>query len=296
MFTFAWPTPAHRPRRANEAPPTAASVRPRTTAYARERHAGFSVGPRPVLPTGTRACRRRVPHPAYPPDLSRTGCRRRRTADRPVRAGVRQRSESLDPDRDVVAVLREHRRVAVEADAGRRAGEEQGVRIERERPTAERDEFADARDEVRRRAVLQPLAVDLRPDVQVVRVGNLVRRDQLRPDGCERVEVPLPDPLAVAVLAVAGRHVGLDEGARDVLERLHPLHAPGFPPDHRGGRGRDRPGSPPRPNAERTGPLVTDVVHAARGRRLALGHDDAPGETRGALEEFILDSLHAAPQ
>ena len=45
-------------------------------------------------------------------------------------------------------------------------------------------------------------------------------------------------------------------------------------------------------DAARMGQLITDVIHAARGRRLALGHDDAPEEARRAIDEFILTSLH----
>ncbi len=44
-------------------------------------------------------------------------------------------------------------------------------------------------------------------------------------------------------------------------------------------------------DAERMGQLITDVIHAARGRRISLGHDDAPEEARRAIDEFILDSL-----
>ncbi|MCD2204746.1 TetR/AcrR family transcriptional regulator [Halobacterium sp. KA-6] len=44
-------------------------------------------------------------------------------------------------------------------------------------------------------------------------------------------------------------------------------------------------------NAERMGQLVTDVIHAARERRISLGHDDAPEEARAAIDEFVLDSL-----
>ena len=46
-------------------------------------------------------------------------------------------------------------------------------------------------------------------------------------------------------------------------------------------------------DAERFGQLVTDIIHAARGRRLALGHEDAPTEARRAIDEFVLDSLYA---
>ena len=44
---------------------------------------------------------------------------------------------------------------------------------------------------------------------------------------------------------------------------------------------------------ERTGQLVTDVIHAARGRKLSLGHDDAPEEALRAIDEFVVDSLLA---
>ena len=46
-------------------------------------------------------------------------------------------------------------------------------------------------------------------------------------------------------------------------------------------------------DAELMGQLVTDVIHAARGRRISLGHDDAPEEARRAIDEFVLDSLDA---
>ncbi|MFC4450953.1 TetR/AcrR family transcriptional regulator [Halorussus aquaticus] len=45
-------------------------------------------------------------------------------------------------------------------------------------------------------------------------------------------------------------------------------------------------------NAERMGQLVTDVIHAARERRISLDHEDAPAEARKAIDEFILDSLY----
>jgi hypothetical protein len=44
-------------------------------------------------------------------------------------------------------------------------------------------------------------------------------------------------------------------------------------------------------DAARMGQLVTDVIHAARGRKLSLGHDDAPEQARQSIDEFVLDSL-----
>jgi len=45
-------------------------------------------------------------------------------------------------------------------------------------------------------------------------------------------------------------------------------------------------------DAERMGQLITDVIHAARGRRMALGHTDAPEEARKAIDDFVLSSLY----
>ncbi len=44
-------------------------------------------------------------------------------------------------------------------------------------------------------------------------------------------------------------------------------------------------------DAERVGQLVTDLIHAARERRLSLGHEDAPEQARQAIDELVLDSL-----
>ncbi|MFB6251996.1 MAG: TetR/AcrR family transcriptional regulator [Halobellus sp.] len=41
------------------------------------------------------------------------------------------------------------------------------------------------------------------------------------------------------------------------------------------------------------GQLITDVIHAARERRLALGHESAPEEAPRAIDEYVLDSLLA---
>ncbi len=45
-------------------------------------------------------------------------------------------------------------------------------------------------------------------------------------------------------------------------------------------------------DAELMGQHITDSIHAARERRLSLGHEDAPEEARRAIREFILDSLY----
>ncbi|WP_458190248.1 TetR/AcrR family transcriptional regulator [Haladaptatus sp. NG-WS-4] len=45
-------------------------------------------------------------------------------------------------------------------------------------------------------------------------------------------------------------------------------------------------------DANLMGQLVTDVIHVGRERRISLGHDDAPAETRRAIDEYILDTLY----
>ncbi|QLH79476.1 TetR/AcrR family transcriptional regulator [Halosimplex rubrum] len=44
-------------------------------------------------------------------------------------------------------------------------------------------------------------------------------------------------------------------------------------------------------DADLVGQLITDVIHAARGRRISLGHEDAPEQARRAVDEYIVDSL-----
>ena len=49
-------------------------------------------------------------------------------------------------------------------------------------------------------------------------------------------------------------------------------------------------------DADLMGQHLTDTIHVARERRLALGHDDAPDEARRAIDEFVLDSLYPASE
>ena len=37
--------------------------------------------------------------------------------------------------------------------------------------------------------------------------------------------------------------------------------------------------------------LITDIIHAGRGRRISLDHQDAPEQARRAVDEFVLSSL-----
>lgn len=45
----------------------------------------------------------------------------------------------------------------------------------------------------------------------------------------------------------------------------------------------------------RMGELITDLIHVSRERRVTLGHEDAPRETRRAMDEFVLNSLYDEP-
>jgi AcrR family transcriptional regulator len=41
----------------------------------------------------------------------------------------------------------------------------------------------------------------------------------------------------------------------------------------------------------RVGQLITDMIHVARERRLALGHEDAPEEMRASIDDFVVERL-----
>jgi len=43
---------------------------------------------------------------------------------------------------------------------------------------------------------------------------------------------------------------------------------------------------------ELMGQFVTDAIHVARSRRISLGHDDAPEQTREAIHRFVLPMLY----
>lgn len=44
-------------------------------------------------------------------------------------------------------------------------------------------------------------------------------------------------------------------------------------------------------DVEHTAQFITDTIHAARGRRISLGHEEAPEQARRALDEFVVASL-----
>ncbi|MFP4590877.1 MAG: TetR/AcrR family transcriptional regulator [Halobacteriales archaeon] len=44
-------------------------------------------------------------------------------------------------------------------------------------------------------------------------------------------------------------------------------------------------------DTHRMGQLITDLIHVSRERRVFLGHEDAPAETRRAIDEYVLPAL-----
>jgi hypothetical protein len=104
----------------------------------------------------------------------------------------------------------------------------------------QREELAQVRHEERagvdhraRVAVLIAVAVDLEPQVQVLRVGHLVARDEERADGTERVAALALVPLAEALeLVLALGEVVDDAKTRDVLERALWAHVLRRAADH----------------------------------------------------------------
>ena len=117
-------------------------------------------------------------------------------------------------------------------DAGRRAGRDHVAGLEREGLRAVTDDRGDAEVHVGGAGLLQRLPVHVAGDRERLRVGDLVGRDQDRPHRAEGVERLAADPLAVAELQVAGRHVVEAGVAEDVGERVRLGDASRGPADH----------------------------------------------------------------
>ena len=132
---------------------------------------------------------------------------------------VRERADAVDLDRDLVAGLQQPLRVAEDADAGRRPGEDQVARLEGRRLRRVADDLVDPEDQVRRRRVLHDVAVQDRADPERVRIADVGGRDE-RADRAERVRRLAARPLAVAELEVARGDVVRDDVAGDRLERV----------------------------------------------------------------------------
>src|SRR5438034_545822 len=162
----------------------------------------------------TRGCGRRSSTTAA---LGRPSLRRRSAL---AQNRVRERAETVDLDRHLVAVLQEDRRLAGEADPRGRASRDQVVGLERHRQACERNHLGDREDHLCRRRILHHLAVQGAADPERLGVGNLLSRDEARADGAERVDRLRPRPLAVGELQVAGADLVDADVAADGLERL----------------------------------------------------------------------------
>ena len=158
--------------------------------------------------------------------------------------GVVDAADAADLDPDPIARLEEGRRVAEDADAGRRPGRDDVAGFERDDRADVLDELGDLPDHVGRGGVLPELrragfrtaAGDVpAADRELVGQRHLFAGDDDRAHRQERVRALGPEPLAVADLAVpergldalpvAGRDVVRDDVAGDVLVgvgRLHP--------------------------------------------------------------------------
>src|SRR3970282_770918 len=91
---------------------------------------------------------------------------------------------------------------------------------------------ADVEDEGPGVAGLHPLAVDPRPEVEAVGVGDLGAVGDAGPDRRERLARLARRPLGRDELEVARAHVVDDRVAPDVVERLLARDDPGGPADH----------------------------------------------------------------
>src|SRR5690606_34153696 len=104
-----------------------------------------------------------------------------------------QLAEPRDAGHERLARLQEALWGAAHADAGRGPGEDQVARAQRDDAGERLDQDRDGDDALARPAVLDALAVDLGPELEVVAVGHLVRRDE---PGADRREagVRLAEP------------------------------------------------------------------------------------------------------
>src|SRR5918998_3999868 len=88
--------------------------------------------------------------------------------------GVGEGAEALYLDGYLVAGLHPELRVARHPDAGRRTGDDDVAWLEGHAPAQERDQLGHGEDHLSCSPVLDRLPVEDGPDVQVLRVGDLV--------------------------------------------------------------------------------------------------------------------------
>src|SRR5262249_51141569 len=131
-------------------------------------------------------------------------------------------AEAVDAERDHVARVQEFRlRLHAQPDAGRRAGENHIAGLHHEILRAAPDEMPAVEDHGAGIAALALLAVDVEPDVQALRIPDLVLGDQPRAEWAEGFAALPLDPLPAALeLEDALGHVVGQAIAGDHVQRL----------------------------------------------------------------------------
>ncbi len=124
------------------------------------------------------------------------------------------------PRRSLSPALRKRGGLHAEADAGRGAGDDDVAGQQRHEAADVGHQFGAAEDHVGGRAVLHAGAVQIQPEMQVLRIGDLVGGDQPRSERAEAVAALALVPLRAAfeLVFALGDVVG-DAVAGDVLER-----------------------------------------------------------------------------
>ncbi len=137
-----------------------------------------------------------------------------------MRQWVGELADPVDADRHGRAVAEEDLRVARVAGPAGAARRDEGARQQRRGARQVRDEGGHRTDHLAGRRVLHDLPVDDGPDVQILRVGDLVGGDDERPGRREPVERLAPRPLRLGELDVARRDVVDDGVAPHVRQRI----------------------------------------------------------------------------
>ena len=164
--------------------------------------------------------------------------------------GAREAADLLDFHTYEITRLKKDLRLAEDADAAGRAGDDDVAGIQRDLRADDRDQLRDAEQQVRCAAVLHlEWATGVRAggrgspgaDRQPAAVAQLIGRDQHRAQRQERVRTLCPEPLPVALLAgaerarltlpVAGGDVVRGGVAGDVREGVGDGDARRAPPD-----------------------------------------------------------------
>src|SRR5438105_3921892 len=146
---------------------------------------------------------------------------------------VLQRAELVDLHTAHVARLHEHRaRLHPETDAGRRSRRDEVTGGERHEPGEVADEIAHVEDEGLRVAPLHLLTIHERPQLEAVRIGNLLAVGDVGADGCRRLEDLAGHPLGGEELEIARARIVDDCVAPYVIQRRLLRHEARGTTDH----------------------------------------------------------------